>query len=134
VQVVGVGSREPSVSVPAQQGSAARWVRGRARPEAPAVTRPAPVSQEEVRPSEERKESVFAGPASAKPVQNAPEESREASEPQEASPSAGAAAAAPTVAALQGPAFAAAVQEAERKGDSQPEERREIWAPAWGPV
>jgi hypothetical protein len=133
------GSQEPSVSVPAQQGSAVRWVRGRARPEVPAVARPVPVWQEEVRPSEERKEeSAF---AAAQPVQNAPEESREGSEPQEASPSAGAAEVARTVAALQGPAFAAAVREvaqrreAERQpGDGQPEERREIWAPASAPA
>jgi hypothetical protein len=125
------GSQEPSVSVPAQQVSAARRARARARPEAPAVVvRPVPFSQVEVRPSEERKESVFAGPASAQPVQNAPEELREASEPQEVSPSAGAAEVARTVAVLQEPAFAAAV----RKGGSQPEERREIWAPASAPV
>jgi hypothetical protein len=122
------GSQELSVSVPAQQGSAAQWVRGRAPPEAPAEARPAPVSREEVRPSEERKESVFAAPA--RPVQNAPEESPEVSEPQEASPSAGAAEVLRMVAALQGPAFAAAV----REGDWQPEERRELWAPASAPV
>jgi len=130
-------SQEISASVvaPVQQESSVRWVQGRARPEAPAVARPVPVWQE-VRPSKERKASVFAGPA--QPVQNAPEESQEGSEPREALPSAGAAEVAPTVAVLQGPAFAAAVRAVGPKGDSRPEERPEIWAPAsvpaWGPV
>jgi hypothetical protein len=132
VQRAGSQGTSAFVVVPARQEPAARWVQGRACPEAPAVARPVPVSQEQVRSSEEQKESVFSGPASGQPAQNAPEEAPAVEPPEEASPSAGAAEAARRVAVSQGPAFAAAVPAAslravERKrADARPEERREF--------